>query len=134
MPVDFVTVKGSDLPVAGGVSDSDIIIIIQNGVTSQIRKDLLAASFGTGTGTGLTVVEVEVAGSESLLIPGGLLLIHEVFEGSPGTVKLGTTDGGGEIIDDAIAVDVLEYSQTKFFKTDTTLWLNGTFTARLYLS
>jgi len=129
---EYLPIKISELPVAGGVSDSDELVINQGGVTARIRKDVLAASFGITSG-GATVSVIEVAGSEEIVIPAGSWMIGQVFLGDAGAVKLGTTDGGGEIIDDELSGSApLEYLQTKFFETSISLWLTGTFTARLY--
>lgn len=75
---------------------------------------------------------ITVTGSEEVTVPAGSLLTHIVCTGSAGPVKAGITDGGGELMDDVIGTGALVYNTSYFFATESTLWLTGTFTARLY--
>lgn len=132
MPVDFTLTKISELPVAGGVADSDEIVINQSGVTTRIRKDVFQAALVVTANAGVSISTVEVSGSDEITAQAGALLIAVVVVGSPGAVKVGTTDGGGEIIDDEITETNIAYSTQTYFETDTTLWLTGTATFKLY--
>lgn len=129
---EYLPIKISALPVAGGVSDSDELVINQGGVTARIRKDVLAAAIAT-TGTNL-IAEFDVEGTYEINIQPGYLLTHFVAIGSPGEVKMGTTDGGGEIIDDEITGTQIVYAVPYYFNTLTTIWFTGTFSVRLYFS
>jgi len=130
---DFTLVKISELPVAGGVADGDELIINQSGVTSRIRKDVLEASLTTASsGAGVTIQTSAVTTSEELTIAAGKLLIFVVAIGSAGNVKVGTTEDGGEIVDDAIVSSHIVYNTQYYFNSETQIWLTGSATFKLY--
>lgn len=133
MPVDFTLVKISELPVAGGVADGDELVINQSGTTARIRKDDLAGSFGVAS-SGVIISTVEVVASEEITVTAGRLLWAVVVLGAPGEVKVGTTEDGDEILADEITGTKIVYSVLEYFETNTSVWLTGTGTFRLYFA
>lgn len=130
--MDIIVKKGSELPRAESVSDGDDIFIIQAGETKIARKNLIGSGGGGGSDMLNAVVEINCSGSASIVLEAGTLISKEVFIGSPGSVKFGTSVGGGELIDDSIATDHIVYDAFgKYFMAATTLHLTGNFTAKL---
>lgn len=120
--MSFDIVKISQLPVAGGVSDSDELVINQSGITSRIRKDTFESALNVSAASGVVISTIEVTDAEELTATAGNLLVMIVVVGS-GAVKVGTTEGGGEILDDTIGGTHIVYNTQTYFVTSQTLYL-----------
>jgi citrate lyase alpha subunit len=130
MPVEYTSIAISTLPTAGGVSDSDLLPIVQSGVTNKITKSALEASLAiVASGP----VEVEVVGSDVITVQAGKLLTHVVLIGSPAAVLIGTTEGGGEILDDEILGTHVVFALPYYFLTETQVWFTGNYSAKVWL-
>lgn len=134
MPTDYTVVKGSELPDADGLSDSDLIIIIQAGVTKKVAKSDFETQLDVpASESGPTVVDVD--GTDEINVLAGKLLTNVVVVGAEGdTYAIGTTEGGGEILEEAAfdSAGFVSYNLGWYFTTNTTVWLTGTFSARFY--
>lgn len=134
MPTDFTLVKISELPDAAGLSDSDLFAIVQSGVTRKITKSVLEGQLVVpGSDAGPTIVEVD--GSSDINVVAGKLLTHMVVLGAEGdSYAVGTTEGGGEILEESTfdSSGFVSYNLGWYFNTNTTIWLTGTFSARFY--
>lgn len=131
--MSFEVVKISQLPIAGGVSDGDELVINQGGITSRIRKDTLEASLSVAASSGVDVSTIEVTDADELTVAAGKLLIMIVVVGS-GAVKVGTTEGGGEILDDTIGGTHIVFNTQAYFTSSTIIYLtcDSTATFKLY--
>lgn len=78
--------------------------------------------------------QVAVSGSTTFAISAGKMLEHIVCIGADGTVKVGTTLGGSEVIDGAISGGSGSFSVFQYFENSTTLYFTGIFTAKLYIA
>ena len=134
MPTDYTAVKGSELPDADGLSDSDLIIIIQAGVTKKVAKSDFETQLDVpASESGPTVVDVD--GTDEINVVAGKLLTHIVITGDEGeTYAVGTTEGGGEILEESEidSTEFVSYNLGYYFKNNTTVWLTGNFSARFY--
>jgi len=66
--------KGSELPRAESVSDSDDVFIIQAGETKIVRKNLISSGSGGGGSDLNSAVEIVCAGSASIVLEAGTLI------------------------------------------------------------
>ena len=112
----------------------------------QSRKFFFRAKPGTAKGgypvyaggskgaTAAGYQQVNVIGSATFTIGAKKLLEHIVCEGASGTVEIGTTLGGSEIVDGAIVGGTpASFSVFQYFTSSTIIYLTGTFTAKLYI-
>jgi hypothetical protein len=132
--MSFDVVKGSTLPAAVNVGDSDQVIIIQAGVTKRAQKSLISSGGGGGGGDMITaVVSVDVSSSGSSTFSAGTLISKIIALGSAGTIKIGTTVGGGEIVDDALSGSspFVQEAVGKYFESDTTVYFTGNFSLKI---
>jgi hypothetical protein len=131
MSVEIELVKGSALPRANSVGDTDDIFIIQAGVTKIARKNLISSGGGGGDMLN-AVVSVDVSSSGSTMFSAGTLISKIIALGSAGSIKVGTTIGGGEIIDDTLTGDpFVQEAVGKYFETDGTLYFTGNFSLKI---
>lgn len=134
MPTDYTAVKGSELPDADGLSDSDLIIIIQAGVTKKVTKSAFETQMDVpASESGPTVVDVD--GTDEINVLAGKLLTHMVVIGAEGdSYAVGTTEGGGEILEESTfdSSGFVSFNLGWYFTSNTTIWLTGTFSARFY--
>lgn len=131
MSTELQLVKGSALPRATSVGASDDIFIIQAGVTKIARKDLISAGGGGGDALN-AVVSVDVSASGSAMFSAGTLISKIIALGSAGSIKVGTTMGGGEIIDDTLTGSpFVQEAVGKYFETDGTLYFTGNFSLKI---
>lgn len=132
MPTELTPVAISALPAASALSDADIFPVVQAGVTKKATKAQVA--FGISGVTSARIINVT---TDSLtVIPAGTYLQAIIVTGSTGNVKIGTTEGGGELMDDSISTGTpLVYAliSSPFFASETTIYFTGTFKARLLL-
>jgi len=83
----------------------------------------------------INYTELTVSGSNTYLLSADKLIVRIVFQdASSGTVKVGTTAGASDIIDENIIggtplVEGLEY----FVAANTTIHFTGNFTAKIYI-
>lgn len=126
---DYTAIKISDLDPAGGVSDNDLLPIVQNGTTFKITKAALESALTTAP-SGLA--EFDVEGSNVITVQPAHFMVYIVLIGDPGPVKVGTTEGGGEIMDDEIIDTHIVYSLPYYFLTETQVWFTGTFSAKVW--
>lgn len=125
--------KISQLPAASSLSDADLIAVVQAGVTKKVTKAQLAASIIAGESASQVVI-VPVTGSADIELPAGTYIQAIIVTGSTGPVNIGTTDNGGELVDDTVATGVpLVYSllPEPFYQGAQDIYFNGTFKARL---
>ena len=125
--------KISQLPAASALSDADLIPIVQAGVTKKATKAQVGASIIAAAAASQAIV-VDVSGSDSIELPAATYIQAIIITGSTGPVNVGTTDNGGELVDDTVSTGVpLVYSllPDPFFLGAQTIYFNGTFKVRL---
>lgn len=126
--------KISELPATATINDADIVVLVQGGVTKRTVWAVLKNAL-SGAPSGATfVTEVTVDGAESAVFASGIIIQSIVFTGSDGPVKVGTTDGGDELVLDAIDGKPLVYSilPDPFYPSGVTLYFEGDFTAKIF--
>lgn len=127
--------KISQLPAAGTVNNADLVAIVQGGVTKRTTWGVIASVIGTtpGTGGAAAIFDLSVAGSGSILFESGVYLQAFIFTGDDGPVEAGTTNGGTELVDDAIAGKPLVYSllPDPFHPSGVTVYFEGTFDVKI---
>ena len=127
-------IKGSLLPRATNVGDSDDLFIIQAGVTKIARKSLIGTTGGGGGDMLNSVISVDVSGSNLTVFQAGTLISKIIAIGSAGPIKVGTTLGGGEIIDDELTGDpFVQEAVGKYFETDTSVYYTGDFSLKILI-
>lgn len=134
MAVEYTPIKISGLPAGSALSDSDLIPVTQAGVTKKVTAAAVQAYVGGGGGiTAATVLNISGTGSVNL--DAGAFVQAIIVTGSTGSVKVGTTVSGGEIIDDSITTGTpLIYPSLGVFSTSSqTLYFTGTFKIRLII-
>lgn len=134
MPTDYTAVKISELPDASGLSDSDLLAIVQSGETRKIAKSVFETQLNVAAGDAGPVV-VAVDGSEEINVVAGKLLTNLVVVGAEGDAyAVGTTEGGGEILESSTfdSAGFVSFNLGWYFTSNTTIWLTGTFSARFY--
>ena len=125
--------KISQLPAASALSDADLIPIVQAGVTKKATKAQVGASIIAAAAASQAIV-VDVSGSDSIELAAGTYIQAIIITGSTGPVNVGTTDNGGELVDDTVSTGVpLVYSllPDPFYLGAQTIYFNGTFKVRL---
>ena len=125
--------KISQLPAASALSDADLIPIVQAGVTKKATKAQVGASIIAAAAASQAIV-VDVSGSDSIELAAGTYIQAIIVTGSTGPVNVGTTDNGGELVDDTVSTGVpLVYSllPDPFDLGTQAIYFNGTFKVRL---
>ena len=125
--------KISELPAASALSDADLIPVVQAGVTKKATKAQVGASI-IGAAAASQAIVVDVSGSADIELAAGTYIQAIIVTGSTGPVNVGTTDNGGELIDDTISTGVpLVYSllPDPFYLGTQAIYFNGTFKVRL---
>jgi hypothetical protein len=133
MAVDYTPVRVSNLPNASALSDTDSFPVVQAGVTKKATGAQIR-TFSNALST-VVITVINVASSGSVTLNAASFVSAMIITGSTGAVKVGTTGGGGEIIDDAIVTGTpLVYPGTGIFSiTSQTLYFTGTFKIRLMI-
>lgn len=137
MAVEYTPIKISSLPTGSAISDADLIPVTQAGVTKKVTAAAVQAYVGSGGGGGgVTAATVlNISGTGSINLEAGAFVHAIIITGSTGSVKVGTTVSGGEIIDDSITTGTpLIYPSLGVFSTSSqTLYFTGTFKIRLII-
>jgi hypothetical protein len=132
MSAEIQLVKGRLLPRAINVGDTDDVFIIQAGVTKIARKTLID-SVGGGASVAV-VVPVAVSGSGSIVVEAGTYIQEAIVIGVDGEYKVGTSVGGGEIIEDTYTGDYVSHPGLgRYFALTTTIHFTGDFFIKLLL-
>lgn len=133
MPETIYNPKRIDqLPAASALSDADLIPIMQAGVTKKATK----AQVSVGVSGPCLAQIVNASGSATFELPAGTYIQAIIMTGNTGSVKIGTSAGGGQIVDDSVVTGTpLVYSLVgdAFYASATTLHFTGTFKTRLLL-
>lgn len=127
--------KISQLPAASSLSDADLFAVVQAGVTKKATKAQIAASV-IASQSAAQVVVVDVSGSADIELAAGTYIQAIIITGNTGPVNIGTTDNGGELVDDTVSTGVpLVYSllPDPFYQGAQDIYFNGTFKVRLCL-
>lgn len=123
-----------NLPVVASLDvNNDYLPVFSagGGVTGKVLVNAVSA----GGTIPATTQEVEVVGSDTLVLPAGTLIQSIVVIGADGAVNIGTTNGGGQLVDDEIQGKPLIYSTLydPYFPSGITIYFQGTYTAKLML-
>ena len=126
-------IKAPDLPAAGSAATVDELVFIQGGQVKRVQVGLLPSA---PTGMGFT--EVLVAGSATLAVPAGSAIGQIILvrgAAAAGAALVGTSVGGGQIIDDYLDGTHLQYSAAPntFFPSSATVHFTGDFMAKIQL-
>jgi hypothetical protein len=133
--MSFDLKKISALPAAANIGAADIIPIVQGGVTKKTTFQVIQNNTGGGGGGAASVLTLDVSGTGSIELPEQSYIQALLFSGSDGSVKAGTTNGGTELVDDAIAGKPLIYSVLfdSYYPAGVTLYFEGNFTVKICL-
>ena len=131
-----ISVPITQLPSADGLSDADLFAVVQSGGTKKLSFLALSTALGTGPAVTIptSVSVVSVSGSDELTIPALSVLTIIVVTGGAGSVKIGTSVGGGEIMDQTIESGdtyLIDQAVGLFFSLNTPIYFTGNFTARM---
>ena len=131
MANEYNPIKISQLPAASALSDADIFPVTQAGVTKKATGALIRSFANAESAVTITILNVSSAGT--LALEPGTFVQAIIITGSTGSVKVGTTLAGGEIIDDSITTGTpLVYPASGvFFVGSQTLHFTGTFKVRV---
>jgi hypothetical protein len=129
---DFQLVRTADLPLFDTYTGNELAVVTLNGETGNLPVSLLPVN---SPDSAAQILTFSVTGAATVELPANTLVAAFVATGSPGAVLVGTSIGGGQMVDDEISSGALVYTALPiaFFAAAQTLHFTGTFNARLYI-